>query len=226
MTEDKSTPQQDADGADDPLTPAELVDEVRSDTALLTEAIGGWRGLLDGAVPTIVFLVAFLVTAEDVQLSVTAALAAGAVLGVIRLARHESLQQVLSGFFGLALSAFIATRTGRSENFFVLGILQNAAYGAACLLSLALRRPLLGYVVSALRGLDQTWRGDSILMRRYSAATWLWTMVFMLRLAVTVPLYLAQRVAELGVAKLVLGWPLYAAAVYVTYRVVTEPRTP
>lgn len=224
MTEDAT--RSDGLGQDEPLSPAELADEVRNDTALLAQAIGGWRGLLDGAVPTAVFLVVFLVSAEDVRLSVTAAVASGAVLAAIRLARHESLQQVLSGFFGLALSAFIATRTGRSENFFVLGIVQNAAYGAACLLSLALRRPLLGYVVSALRGLDQTWRDDVLLMRRYSAATWLWTMVFTMRLAVTVPLYLTQRVAELGVAKLVLGWPLYAAAVYVTYRVVAAPRTP
>ena len=88
--------------------------------------------------------------------------------------------------------------------------------------SIAVRRPILGYVVSALRGLPQTWRDQPALLRRYSAVTWLWTLVFGGRVAITLPLYLAGQLGWLGTAKILLGWPLYALAAYVTFRVVTR----
>ena len=196
-------------------------EEVKQDTAVLAQAIGGWKGLVDGTAPTVVFLMVFLITHQSLRPSVAAAVGVGVVLAVARLARRESLQQVLSGFFGLALSAYLAQRTGRSENFFVLGILQNAAYATACLISVVVRRPLLGYIIAALQGKDGSWRNDPRVFRTYSAVTWLWTGVFAFRVAVTAPLYFSHLVTQLGVAKLVLGWPLYVAAVFVTYRVVT-----
>jgi hypothetical protein len=41
--------------------------------------------------------------------------------------------------------------------------------------------------------------------------------VFALRLVVEVPLYLASNVAALGIAKVVLGLPLYAPVVLMTW---------
>jgi hypothetical protein len=41
---------------------------------------------------------------------------------------------------------------------------------------------------------------------------------------VQVPLYLAGWVGPLGVAKLALGWPLFALAAYLSYRVITKAR--
>lgn len=200
-----------------------LDDELAADTSLLAEALGGWRGMVDSGLPTVVFIVALGVTGRDVSLSAVSAVSAGVALAVVRALRRQSLQQVLSGFVGLALSAFLAVRSGRSENFFVIGIVQNAIWAAACLASIAVRRPLLGYVVSALRGLPQTWRTDTVLARRYSAVTWLWTLVFTGRVAVTLPLYLSGQLAWLATAKILLGWPLYALAAFVTYRVVSRP---
>lgn len=204
-------------------SPQEFAEEVSADSKVIAEAIGGWRGMVDGTAPTAVFLAMFVATGNQVRPSVTAALAVGVVLAGIRVATGTSLQQVVSGVLGLGLSAYLATRTGQSRDFFVLGLVQNAAYFTLCTVSLIVRRPVLGYIVTALRGQPQTWRGHSGRVRAFRAATWLWAMVFALRLAVTLPLYLAGRVAELATAKLVLGWPLYVLAVFVTFRIVAEP---
>jgi hypothetical protein len=48
-------------------------------------------------------------------------------------------------------------------------------------------------------------------------ATVLWIALFVGRLAVQLPLYFAGSVGALGVAKLVMGIPLYAAALWITW---------
>ena len=202
----------------DVATAQELVEEARADSQLLANAIGGWRGALDSAAPTATFLVAFLVTHSDTHSSVVAALAIAGAIAIWRLKQRVSLQQVASGLIGVALSAYLVTRTGKTENFFLIGIVQNSLYASACLISLAVKRPLIGFVIAALAGRDMSWKHDAVAQRRHGAQTWLWLLVFALRLLVTVPLYLAGNTGLLGIAKLVLGWPLYAFAVFLTYR--------
>ncbi|GMA19503.1 DUF3159 domain-containing protein [Arsenicicoccus piscis] len=50
--------------------------------------------------------------------------------------------------------------------------------------------------------------------------------LFAVRLLVAVPLYLAGQVAALGIAKIVLGWPLYLAAVGLMGAILVRGRTP
>ena len=45
-----------------------------------------------------------------------------------------------------------------------------------------------------------------------------WVGMFFLRLAVQLPLYLAGAIGALGVMKVVMGWPLFLASAYFTYR--------
>ena len=46
------------------------------------------------------------------------------------------------------------------------------------------------------------------------------------RLAIMVPLYLAEQVAALGVAKVVLGWPAYLVAITAMGAILMRGRTP
>lgn len=64
------------------------------------------------------------------------------------------------------------------------------------------------------------WRHDAGLMRRYAIATWLWIGMFALRLAVQLPLYLTEMVGWLGTARLVMGIPLFAVTLWVTWLLV------
>lgn len=197
-----------------------LDDELAQDSSILLKALGGWQGLIDAALPTAAFLAVFTVT-QEIRSAVYVALGCTAVLLIVRMLTKKSLQQVFSGVFGLVLSAYLATKTGKAENFFVIGILQNSAYFAVCLISIVIRKPILGYIISVLRGQPATaWLQQSHLRSTYSAVTWLWVLVFGVRVAITAPLYFAGLTTQLGTAKLILGTPLYALAVFISYRVV------
>jgi hypothetical protein len=64
------------------------------------------------------------------------------------------------------------------------------------------------------------WRQDKNLLRRYRLATWFWIGLFAVRLAVQVPLFLGQSVGWLGVARLVMGVPLWGLVLYLTWAVI------
>lgn len=67
------------------------------------------------------------------------------------------------------------------------------------------------------------WRKDSVLVRRYTIATWLWITMFALRLAVQLPLYLNSSVGWLGTARLVMGIPLWGLVLWATWVLVRQP---
>jgi hypothetical protein len=201
-------------GAQDDLT-----DDVEVERALLEQAVGGWRGLIDSGAPALIFVIAYVLTGQDMRPSVFAAVAAGLAIMVWRLVRRESLQQVISGFIGVAVSAWVASRTGRPQDFFLLGILTNLGYGLAMLVSLLVGWPAIGLLVGSMQGDPVGWRKIPHLRAAYRLCTWIWVGVFFGRLAFTVPLYLAGAVGPLGVAKVLLGWPPFLLAVYLCYRV-------
>lgn len=214
-----SEPESDDPGPDEPDLPIESTEDVKQEALLLERALGGWRGIIDSGLPTVVFVIAYVVTGSELRPSLIAAIGAGVIVVVWRLVRRQPLQQVAAGFIGLLIAAWFSSRTGRAEDVFVPGLLLNIGYGAAFLVSILVRWPLLGIAMGYLTGEGTSWRRDPALRRVYAAASWIWVGVFALRIAVQVPLYLAGAVAPLGIAKVVLGWPLYLAGAYATYRV-------
>jgi hypothetical protein len=174
--------------------------------------------MIDSALPSVVFLVVYMVNDRQLRLALYAALATGGVILVLRLLRREPLTQVLAGFAGVAISAWVSARTGQAKDFFLWGLIVNVAYGSAFLISLAVRWPLMGVVVGTFTGDPTGWRSDPQLRRTFAAATWVWVLLFGSRILVQVPLYLAGWVEALGAAKIVMGWPLFLFAAYVTYR--------
>jgi hypothetical protein len=186
---------------------------------LLERAIGGWRGIIDSGLPTMVFITVYIITGQQLQPSVIAAVIAGFLIVAWRLLRRQPLQQVAAGIIGLAISAIFTWRTGKAENFFLPGLLTNIAYGSAFLVSILVRWPLLGIAMGYLTSEGTSWRRDPSLRRAYAAASWLWVLLFFGRLIIQVPLYLAGWVTALGIVKIVTGWPLFLAAAYFTYRI-------
>lgn len=204
---------------DEPLPlEGEAAADLRAESVLLERAIGGWRGIIDSGLPTAVFITAYLVTGQRLWPSVIAAVVAGALIALWRVVRRESLQQVAAGFIGVAASAAFSAWTGRAEDFFLPGLITNIVYGSAFLVSVLVRWPLLGIVIGYLTGDGTSWRQDPGLRRVYGAASWIWVGLFFGRVIVQVPLYLSGAVTALGVVKIVMGWPLFLAAAYFTYR--------
>jgi len=190
---------------------------------LLNKAIGGWRGLSDSALPSTLFILIF-VFQKNLNNALIASLVLGGVLLVIRLFERRSLTQVFSGFIGLSISVFLTWRTKDASNFFLTGIVTNGIYGFFLLISVLIRKPLIGYLVGSLVGDTSGWLKHPLLVRAYTTVTWLWVAVFGLRLLVQIPLYLNDNIALLGTVKIFMGWPLYLFAVWLTYQIVQTAR--
>ena len=156
----------------------------------LVEAIGGPLGFVETSVPPVAFVAAYSLSGSDTALAAGVALGVALVLAIVRLARRESPHQTLYGLVGIGFAAFIAAKSGRAENFFLPGLLANAAYATACLVSVAIGRPLIGLVAGAVTG-ESGWREVPARARAYARATLLWAGLFLFRLAVQLPLYLA-----------------------------------
>lgn len=191
---------------------------------LLDKALGGWRGLVDSALPSLLFVVIF-VFQKDLNLALLTSVVAGLVLLVFRLFEKKSLTQVIGGFFGLLFSVFLTWRTNDASNFFLTGIITNLVYGLALFISLIVKRPLLGYIVGSLIGNTSGWLKDKLLVKAYTTITWIWVGVFSVRVAVQVPLYLSDNIAVLGPIKIFMGWPLYLFAAWISYRIVQTARS-
>jgi hypothetical protein len=192
----------------------------------LREAVGGPLGMAETSLPAVAFVAASTASGSDTNTSAIVAVGLALVLTVARLLRRESPQHALSGLVGVAFAALIATRSGKAENFFLPGLLANAAYASAFLVSLAVRRPLVGIIVTKLDGEDEGWREDPRRMRAFVLASWLWAALFALRLLVQLPLYLAGAVVALGVAKTAMGLPLFGLGLWLTWLLVRRHRVP
>ena len=189
----------------------------------IAETLGGPLGIAETSLPAVAFVVAYTVSGSNVEVSAGIALALAVAFAVWRLLRRESPRNVISSVAGVALAAFIATKSGRAENFFLPGLLANFAYASAFLISILVGWPLVGVIVGALDGEGNKWRGDPVRTRVFVLASWIWVALFSLRLVVQLPLYLASEVVALGVARTAMGLPLFALGLWLTYRLVHRP---
>lgn len=184
----------------------------------LWAAVGGVRGLIESLSPGFLFLVVFTITGE-VAPSVLIPLGIAIVFVLARAIMRSPIMPAVIGLIGIALSAGLALWTGRAEENFVLGFVINGVWLVALLVSLAVRRPLIGVITGLLTG-DHAWRSDPAKRTVLTVTTWLWVGLFALRLGVQLPLYLAEQAAALAATKLLMGLPLYAAVLWVTWLMV------
>jgi hypothetical protein len=81
-------------------------------------------------------------------------------------------------------------------------------------------------VVGTVLGQRTRWRRDPDLLRGYQRASWVWVGQYLVRLAVFIPLYVADAVVALGVARTVLTWPLVALCVALSWPVLRSALPP
>jgi len=198
---------------------------LNSEEFSLHAAIGGWRGFVESVLPGLVFVVAFLVWG-GFKVPVIASVATVVVLVVARLISRTPITQALSGVVGVALGAIWAWRAGDAGEYFVPGLWINAGYLAGVVLTMVIRWPIVGVVMHLLRPHDTDWRKSPGLMRRYQLATGVLASMFVLRLLVQVPLYLADEVAVLGTMKLAMGIPLTALTLWAIWFLVRNAERP
>lgn len=194
------------------------------DKAKILRTLGGTRGIVDSALPSITFLITFDIT-KNLDHSAIAALALSVVLTVIRLIRRETLQHALSGIFVVAICALIAHHTGKAKDFYLPGLIINALYAGLYLLTNLVGYPVLGLLLGPILGENLAWRKNSARKSAYTRAGWIWFGLFISRLVIQYPLYKANELNWLGTALVVMGYPLFFMAGWFTWLILRKVPT-
>lgn len=188
-------------------------------------AMGGWRGILESVLPGLVFLVTWMLTYDadpgvrsgNLPLSLGLSVGLAAVFTIVRLVQRQSASAAIGGLIAAAAAAALSLWTGRGEDSFIPGFVTNSLYGTAFLVSALVGWPLIGLAVGFLMGEGTAWRADRRKRRVFFWLSIAWACLFAARLLVQLPLYFAGDVTALGTLKLVMGLPLFAPLVAVTW---------
>ncbi len=195
--------------------------------AQLAKALGGKRGMLEAAVPTLVFTLSFLST-RNLPLAVGISVATALVLLVARAVTRSTVQFVMNSLVGIGIGAFFAWRSARGGGdaneqalaYFLPGIIYNGGYAALMVLSNLAGWPVVGFMVGSVEGDPTAWHNDPQVVRLCRNLTWMLAAPCIIRLLVQLPVWLAGRsahdptgmIAALGVSKVAMGWPLQILA--------------
>jgi Protein of unknown function (DUF3159) len=177
--------------------------------------MGGVSGLIYSSVPVLVFVP--ISSIFGLVPAIAAALTIAALILVWRLIRRESVQPAVSGFMGVGICALIAYIVGESKGYFLYGIWMSLLWAVVFLVSVLIRRPVVGYIWSWVNGHDRTWRQVPRAVRVFDIATITWVLVFASRFVVQRHLYDADETGWLAAARIAMGWPLTAVAALATY---------
>ncbi|TYQ01742.1 UNVERIFIED_ORG: uncharacterized protein DUF3159 [Nocardia globerula] len=178
------------------------------------DQLGGVSGLVYTSLPILIFVPVNSIW--NLTAAIWAAVGVAVLIAAWRVFRKESIQPAISGVFGVAVSAFIAHRTGDAKGYFLFGIYTSLAYGAAFVVSILIRWPLVGIIWGFLNGHGNLWRRHKGAVRAYDIATAAWALVFGARYVVQSQLYDTDHTGWLAVARIAMGWPLAGLAFVVT----------
>ena len=145
---------------------------------------------------------------------------------MIRLIQRQSVRYVLQAVFPTAIAAVIAARTGRAEDIFLPGILYNGFLALISAFTIAIRKPLVGFIIGAAIGDPTGWMSDRGLVTMTSKLTAVLAIPYVTRFVIQLPLFLTGNIVLLAVSKVVLGWPLLLAAIFVIGLMLSKGRTP
>ena len=189
-----------------------------NDHSKIIDALGGKRGIIDSGLPSLAFVIVFTIT-KKLDLSLVIAVAIAVVAAIARLVKRDTIQHALSGLLGVLVCAWFSRSTGKAENFFLPGMIKSGIYGVVYLVANLIRWPILGVVLGPILGENLGWRKNPVRLRAYLLAGWVWVALFVVRLALQVPLYLANQTTALGVVTLIVGWPLFLVTLYLTWAI-------
>jgi intracellular septation protein A len=160
--------------------------------------LGGPWGAVESMAPTVLFVLAYFASGNNLAVAVGVALAVALLLAGIKLARREKPIRVLTGLLGVAVAALFAAYQDDPLGFFQIRVLANILSALAFAGSIVIRRPLMGVIIGPLMGTGMRWRQDPYLLKAYSRVTWLWAILSLVRAAIQIPLIESGQLAWLG----------------------------
>ncbi|HEX6870220.1 MAG TPA: DUF3159 domain-containing protein [Micromonosporaceae bacterium] len=187
----------------------------------VADQLGGVRGMLESSVPVVGFVLVNIFW--GVNPAIIVAVAVALVIAAFRLSRRQSVRHAINGLFGIGIGAALAWKTGSAEDFYLPGILLSLGYGIAMIISIAARRPLVGWVWSVIADRGATrWRDHDGLRRIFGWLTLLWATTYLVKVVLNYlvwaaeTLSAAEKASILGAMRIALGFPVYAVLAALT----------
>ena len=185
----------------------ELVEEFR--------AVTGKVGLLDTVLPPILFLL--LNGLADLTAAMIGALGLSIVIAILRRRRGQSLLYALAGMGSVGLAIALALLLGRSEGYFVPGIINGGVTVALALVSLLIRKPMVAWTSYLARRWPLDWYWHERVRPAYTEVTLAWVVFLALRLFWQVMLFQRQDTRQLALVNTLTGWPATVLLLIVSY---------
>ncbi len=196
--------------------------------AQMATSLGGRRGILEAAIPGILFTVIWLAT-KDIRLALVVGAVGVGVALVARLVQRSTTQYVFNAAFSVAIG-YVFTRIAANAGgdasdqalaYFLPGILVSLGYtvvfGASCLF----RWPVVGFMVGSVSGDPLAWHEDPQVVKLCTRLTWVFLMPGAIGVLLQGPVWLLgwsggldkdTAVLIIGVLRLGLGWALRIAS--------------
>ena len=144
----------------------------------------------------------------------------------VRKFRRESIQPAVSGLLGVVVASLIAFYTGSAEGYFLPGIWMSLVMAVVFMVSVVVRRPMVGVIWNALTSAGErtVWHSDERALRAFDVATLAFVAVFAARYVVQDWLYDAGSTGWLAFARIAMGYPMLSLALLVTWWAVRRAR--
>ena len=186
----------------------ELLDELRT-------VFAGRSPVFDAILPPILFL---LVNGlAGFQAAMWSALALSVVIAVARIVRRQPLIYALAGVGSVAIAIGIVWLLGRSEGFFLPGLISGSMTLLLTVVSLVIRRPIVAWTSYFARRWPLDWYWHPQVRPAYSEVTIAWAVFFAARLFLQYSVFQSENVTLLAVTNLVTGWPAMILLLVLTY---------
>ena len=185
----------------------ELLEEFR--------AVTGKVGLLDTILPPILFLL--LNGLAGFNAAMIGALSLSVVIAILRLRREQSLLYALAGLGSVGLAIALALLLGRSEGFFLPGIVNGGLTVALAFVSLLIRKPMVAWTSYLARRWPLDWYWHDQVRPAYTEVTVVWLIYFASKLFWQVSLFQGNAVDALTLVNTLTGWPATIALLVFSY---------
>jgi hypothetical protein len=149
--------------------------------------------------------------------AVLSAVILAAILTVLRLVRKQSWLYALSGLVLTLLAAGLAWFTQNAASFFLPDLITSGTLLAAALLSIWFKKPLAAWSSHLTRAWPKEWYWLPNIRPAYTEVTWMWAAFIAARLIAEYLLYQQGNVSLLGLANVLLGWPVTIVVLVMSY---------
>ncbi|MFJ9367631.1 DUF3159 domain-containing protein [Nocardia sp. NPDC101769] len=184
--------------------------------------LNGFQRSADAVGPVAAFLVGYQLAGAHA--GIAAAIAAAAILALVRLIRGDSVKVVTVSVAAVLVYSLFVQFSGQGRDFFLPTVIGCAVLTIVFGISLVGRRPVTLWLCRKV-GIEPAGEVTARRLRLHRRITAMWFVNWVVHVVALTPLYLANQVAALGLAAMLLGKPSVVVLIALTWLQVQRSRS-